>query len=54
MKVVGRLLVSTLGFSLVIGLATTALAYALEIRWGVGLVGRGPTPADGGAGKELY
>src|SRR6266478_4274030 len=51
MKVIGRLLVSALGFSLAMGLATAALAYALEIRWGVGPAGEGPTPDDGGAGR---
>ena len=34
MKVIGRLLVSALGFSLAIGVATAAVA--LEIHWGVG------------------
>jgi hypothetical protein len=52
MKVIGRLLVSALGFSLAIGLATAALAYAVEIRWGVAPAGGGPPPDDRGAGKE--
>jgi hypothetical protein len=36
MKVIGRLLVSALCFCLAIGVATAVLAYAPEIRWGVG------------------
>jgi len=54
MKVIGRLLVSALGFSLAIGVATAALAYAPEIRWGVGPDGGTPTSDDRSAGKELY
>src|SRR4029077_5680847 len=52
MKVIGRLLVSALGFSLAIGVATAAVA--LEIRWGVGPDGGTPASDGGGTGKELY
>src|SRR5260370_33958642 len=53
-KVIGRLLVSALGFSVGIGLASAALAYALEMRWGVGPDSGGATSDNGSAGKELY
>ena len=49
MKVIGRLLVSALGFSLAFGVATAAVA--LEIRWGVGPDGGTPASDEGGAGK---
>src|SRR5260370_27098287 len=53
-KVIGRLLVSALGFSVGIGLASAALAYALEIRWGVGPASGGATSDNGSAGKGVY
>src|SRR5260370_2836878 len=53
-KVIGRLLVSALGFSVGIGLASAALADALEIRWGDGPARGGATSANGSAGKRLY
>ena len=54
MKVVRRLLVSALGFSMGIGLGTGALAYALEVRWGVGQASGGSASDSVSAGKELY
>ena len=52
MKVIGRLLVSALGFNLAVGVVTVAVA--LEIRRGVGPDGGTLASDGGGAGKELY
>ena len=54
MRVIGCLIVSALGFGSAIALPTSALAYALEIGWEVGLAGRGPASNDRDTRKELY